>query len=214
MGTEIHLRPAEVWPFYLKNRERLNKEMVIIAENTDTEYAVYLTDYCGQPQFLVCKGDEEPEYKELADITDCGDIAMKFYTNYLFPVTVTNDKYPLDDEFECSDGEMTRQEMEDSQYEREDELQLALCDFLAVVLKESEEDPVEILNTYGASFIDEVLNYFLEYLGEEHCLPIYRPMIVIDEDTGYEIFTEFPYDIDSEHTIEDDETIMPTGGWK
>ena len=106
---------------------------------------------------------------------------------------------------------MTRQDMEDAQYEREDELQLALCSFLAVVLGEEMFcDETDIMEFYGTEFVNDVLDNFLEYLATEYNLQIYRPMIVTDEETGCEIYTEYPYDTDS--YFEDDETVIP-GGW-
>ena len=33
-------------------------EMILIAENTSTKYAVYMTDEDGQLMFSVCKGDK------------------------------------------------------------------------------------------------------------------------------------------------------------
>ena len=43
MGASIHIQPENIWSFFQKNRKRLSEEMVSIAENDDTEYAVYLT---------------------------------------------------------------------------------------------------------------------------------------------------------------------------
>ena len=63
---------------------------------------------------------------------------------------------------------------------------------------------------YGTEFVNDVLDNFLEYLATEYNLQIYRPMIVTDEETGCEIYTEYPYDTDS--YFEDDETVIP-GGW-
>ena len=46
----------------------------------------------------------------------------------------------------------------------------------------------------NSAMIDEILDYFLEYLGFDCCLPVYRPMFITDEDSGCELYTEFPYD--------------------
>lgn len=48
------------------SRKRLNKEMVLIAENTDTEYAVYLTEENDLPVLAVAKGNEKLSTKNLA----------------------------------------------------------------------------------------------------------------------------------------------------
>ena len=176
--------------------------MVAIAENTDTEYAIYLTEDYGYPTFFVCKGDLPPEYEEGAiNPKDCEQTAKKCYAQYLFPVQVNSEKsypFPIEDEDENS----TKHDMEDIVYEREDELRLALCDFLQVVLMDL-EDGVDIESYYGPGIIDEILDYFLEYLGSEQRLPVYRPMFITDDETGEEVYTEYPYDMDGLYECDD-----------
>ena len=139
MGVHIHIPADAVWGFFQESRKRLNKEMVLIAENTDTEYAVYLTEENDLPVLAVAKGDEKTEYKEhCVSEDDCTTVAKKFYTRYLFPVMITDGKYiPEDvpDETE-EDGDETWMDMEDTMYERNDELCLAMADFLAIALQE------------------------------------------------------------------------------
>ena len=57
MGVHIHIPADAVWGFFQASRKRLNKEMVLIAENTDTEYAVYLTEENDLPVLAVAKGN-------------------------------------------------------------------------------------------------------------------------------------------------------------
>lgn len=59
MGVHIHIPADAVWGFFQASRKRLNKEMVLIAENTDTEYAVYLTEENRPPSFGCCKGQRK-----------------------------------------------------------------------------------------------------------------------------------------------------------
>ena len=87
-------------------------------------------------------------------------------------------------------------------YEREDELRLALCYFHQVVLMDL-EDGVDIESYYGPGIIDEILDYFLEYLGFEQRLPVYRPMFITDDETGEEVYTEYPYDMDGLYECDD-----------
>lgn len=208
MGVNIHVPADEVWSFFQKNKDRLKEEMVAIAENDDTDYAVYLTEDYGYPTFFVCKGDADPEYEEGAiSADDCSKTAEKCYSQYLFPVFVNSQKSILGGDNEAVEEEEDNvQEVQDIMYEREDELRMALCDFLQVVLLDDEENP-DIESTYGSAMIDEILDHFLEYLGFEHSLPVYRPMFVADEDTGCEVYTEFPYDMEGLCDNSD------TGGW-
>lgn len=208
MGVNIYVPADEVWYFFQKNKDRLEKEMVAIAENDDTEYAVYLTEEHGYPTLFVCKGDADAEYGEGAiSADDCLKTARKCYSQYLFPVSVCSQKsFQEDDDNDENETEDSAQEMQDLAYEREDELRMALCDFLQVVLLDDEENS-DIESTYGSAMIDEILDHFLEYLGFEHSLPVYRPMFVADDDAGCEVYTEFPYDMEGIYENDD------TGGW-
>ena len=88
---------------------------------------------------------------------------------------------------------MTEQDRQDNVYVREDELRFAMCDFLKVALN-LDCDPVEIMSECGAALVDDVLDAILEYIGIEHGLEVYRPMFLIDEENGDEVYTEYPYD--------------------
>lgn len=219
MGVDIHIPADEVWSFFQKNKDRCSKEMIAIAENTDTEYAVYLTEENGYPSFSVCKGDGEPEYEEGAiSENDCTDTAKRCYLQYLFPVIVRDDKTTILEEEDSEDGFETRQDMEDAMYEREDELRLALCDFMQVALRE-DGDGTDIMDTYGVDMVDDILDIVLEYMATEHCLDIYRPTIITDDETGCELYTEYPYDSDMPYEecsddFADDSAMYYGGGWE
>lgn len=196
MGVKIYVPAEDVWAFFQSNTARLKEEMVAIAENVDTKYAVYLTEDKGYPSFSVCKGDSKAEYQEGAiSEDDCTDTAKKCYVRYLFPVMVTNEKGFPKSSFEELDGlyDLTEQDRQDNVYVREDELRFAMCDFLKVALN-LDCDPVEIMSECGAALVDDVLDAILEYIGIEHGLEVYRPMFLIDEENGDEVYTEYPYD--------------------
>lgn len=210
-NVKIYIPATELWSFYLKNSDRCEKEMVLIAENTDTEYAVYVTDEDGTMMLSVCKGDESPEYEEYAlNAEDCVNTAKKMMLRYLIPVTFVNGRVVMPDNLpeglEDDDGELSlsRQDMEDEMYEREDELDLAMKDFLAAVLQEPDSD--RLLANYQQDFIDEVLDDFLRILAKDYCCEIFRPMFIEDEETGCEIYTQFPYE------NEEDESGNEGGG--
>ena len=214
MGVHIHIPADAVWGFFQESRKRLNKEMVLIAENTDTEYAVYLTEENDLPVLAVAKGDEKTEHKEhCVSEDDCTTVAKKFYTRYLFPVMITDDKYIPEDVPDDGEDE-TWMDMEDAMYERNDELSLAMADFLAIALQEGDNDGTNILETYGYEVVDEILDGFLKELSENYGFHIYRPMIVTEKESGCEVFTEFPYDeydIDGVDEPEDKEDETETG---
>lgn len=193
MGASIHLQPENIWQFFQQNKKRLSKEMVVIAENDETEYAVYLTEEDGFPHFCVCKGSGAPEYEEGAiNEQDCADTAKKCCVQYLFPVTVTSRRgklYTFDEDGCVTD--LDEQDQEDTIYQREDDLFFALYDFLNVVLQ-SEEGDIDAAEMFDQESLEEILDSILESLSADFGLPIYRPMMVEDE-TGGEIYTEYPY---------------------
>ena len=211
MGVHIHIPADAVWGFFQESRKRLNKEMVLIAENTDTEYAVYLTEENDLPVLAVAK----TEYKEhCVSEDDCTTVAKKFYTRYLFPVMITDDKYIPEDVPDNGEDDETWMDMEDAMYERNDELSLAMADFLAIALQEGDNDGTNILEAYGYEVVDEILDGFLKELSEDYGFHIYRPMIVTEKESGCEVFTEFPYDeydIDGVDEPEDKEDETETG---
>ena len=49
MGVKVYVPAGDVWSFFQSNIDRLKNEMVAIAENEDTKYAVYLTEDKGYP---------------------------------------------------------------------------------------------------------------------------------------------------------------------
>lgn len=199
MGTpnlKVYVPVEDLWGFYIENSQRCAEEMILIAENTSTKYAVYMTEESSQLMFSVCKGDREPEYEEYAmNDDDCAKTAKKLLLRYLVPFTVTDGRVSIpetlpdvDDDGACP----SRQDIEDEIYEREDELDIALKEFLAVVLQLEDADTV--LAACEQACIDEILNDFLEYLGNEQGLEVFRPMFVLDEETGCEVYTQFPYE--------------------
>jgi len=202
MSAKIHIPADEVWSFFFKNKERCTEEMVEIASNDETKYAVYLTEDEGYPMLSVCHGDDEPEYEEgTISKDDCTETAKRMFIRYLFPVTVTcgktifQENVEKDDEVD-EDDDPTEQDRLDEIYERDDELTLALCEFLKVVFEE-DTDGAELLETYTEAVIAEILDEFLDLLAVNHSFTdIRRPTFINDPETGVEFFTEYPYDPD------------------
>lgn len=205
-GVKIYVPADELWIFYIQNEDRCKKEMVLIAENTDTKYEVYLTVEDDVVMLSVCRGEDEPEYEEyVLNNDDCTKTAKKLFMRYLIPISIVDGKAVIPGELPEDQDDNTmgpsRQDIEDEMYEREDELDLAMKDFLSVVLQEPDIDLLIANHTQG--FVDEVLDNVLSLLAIEFCCEIYRPMFIEDEETGCEIYTQFPYekkdsDVDSE----------------
>lgn len=201
-SVKIYISVTELWSFYLQNIDRCEREMVLVAENIDTEYAVYITDEDNELKFSVCKGNGQPEYEEYAlNKDDCVNTAKKIMLRYLIPITFVNGKAVIPDDFPeglKDDEELawSRQDMEDEMYEREDELDLAIKDFLTTVFQEPDSD--RLMANHRQDFIDEVLDDFLHILAKDYGCEIFRPMFIEDEETGCEVYTQFPYEDDGD----------------
>lgn len=205
MSVTIHVPADEVWSFFQKNRYRLSEEMVVIAENPDTEYAVYLTEDDGYPLFSVCKGNSDSEYEEGAiNQRDCTDTAQRCYANYLFPIVVSSGskhiKSELEDDSE-SGKELAPQEIDDIIFERDDELIVAMGDFILTAIQDG-CDGSDIVDTYGLGVVEDILDHTLQYIAAQHGFPVYRPTLMVDE-SGKEVYVEYPYNEPEEEELAD-----------
>lgn len=204
MGIHIYVPAEDVWSYFQQNRKELEKEMVAVAENEYTSYAVYLTEDQGLPMFFVCKGECDPEYEEGAVTkNDCIKTMQRLVARYLLPVMVVDEELEGESE-EPEDNEedsyiLTRQDAEDEQYAREDELRFALCDFLGTALQIG--DGSDFLNEFGEDAVSEILEDILERLALDYGFEIYRPTVTYDEDIGADVFVEYPYNDNADDCI-------------
>lgn len=200
MGVKIHIQPQDVWEFFNKNKRRLSDEMVVIAENTETKYAVYLTEESGYPLFVVCQEDADAEYDEGAiNQKDCEDTAQRCFLKYLYPITVTSENHSIYlDKDDGSDTKSDRVGMEDTVDKREDELIYAMGDFLQTVLQGS-VDGADVMDVLGFNVVDDILDTTLQYIADSYDLPVYRPTFVTDKN-GNEEYIEYPYNTEKMDT--------------
>ena len=212
----IEVPASKVWTFFYMNRSKLMHSMAQIASNDETKYALYITDDRGYPTFLVFHGDDkEPEYEEGAiGPADCEKTVQRCISKYLIPVTVETkgqepeppETEPQEDEGEEGlSGEISESEANLACYDRGKELVDAFMEFLKVVLMEYDTNSA-IKEYYGEYEIEEALDFTLEGLAQEYGLPVYRPMIIEDNDAGVDCFIEYPYN--PELDAEQDEVIV------
>lgn len=197
---EVHVPPSELWGFFNCNKARLENKMVCIASNPSTGVEIYLTEEYAMPSILVYENDEQL-YKEPCSSQKDSEYTLKdIYNRFLFPKKI-NDKDKTSDAFDADgieitdedremEEELTRMEREDTISEREAELDMAFEDFMTVVLNEDTFLLDEI------SFAEELYGMMDEILVliASHGCPVYRPTFVIDNETGSEIYMEYPYE--------------------
>lgn len=201
MSAKIHVKPEDVWKFYNRNAEQLADQMVSIAENEDTGINVYLTEDSDSPQLVVTDNNDKVIHEEyLVSHPDAERSTKKIYEKYVVPIDTT----PASDD-EDDDEEITRSDMEDAIYEREDEILMAFEDFLEVLMEESRD---VLYDGYHDKQFDDLLNKVVRLIATESPVRVRRPMFLIDEVTGLEVYAEYPYE---EYDFDDDEIEVTNG---
>ena len=198
MSVKIHVKPEDVWKFYNRNAPQLAEEMVSIAENEDTGTNVYLTEDNDSPQLVVTDNNDKVVHEEyLVSQRDAEHSAKKIYEKYMVPIDAGDD--------DSDDDEITRSDMEDAIYEREDEILMAFEDFMEVLM---EEDRDALYDGYHDKQFDELLNKVVRLIATESGVRVRRPMFLVDEASGLEVYAEYPYE---EYDFDDDEIEVTTG---
>lgn len=180
----INLLPGEVWDFYQKNETKLAEEMALIAKSEPDGHEVYLTEDDGIPLIAVIKNGKTVYEEGAISENDTISTVSAIYKKYIY-VGV--------DETECSSEEDStdpnREILDAEILDQEDALVSAFTDFLSVV---TNFDYKEMDGLEGE--INEMMESVLLTLTNEYGVSVYRPMFVMNTDTGKEEFTEYPYD--------------------
>lgn len=180
----INLLPGEVWEFYQKNATKLTEEMALIAKNNSDGHEVYLTEDSGIPLITVMKSGKTIYEEGTISESDTISTVSSIYKKYIY---ADGDKTEHGSE---EDGADPAKEMLDAEIlEQEDVLMSAFADFLSIV---TNFDYKEMDGFEGE--INEMMESVLLMLTNEYGVSVYRPMFVMDTDTGKEEFTEYPYD--------------------
>ena len=183
MMRNITVKPANIVEFYQKNKFRLSQEADDIAENEAIGVVIYLSDQNGRPTITV-SADDMLVAEVSTGIDGLKDIVQTMYDTYLdeqaFIATMTEGEE--DEEYDEDD---LAQALID---EREDEIDAAVDDFLAVILQTNGYEYDSVIDEIH----DDVKEHFLEYLARKFKIELYRPMYLEDED-GEDFFEECPY---------------------
>lgn len=209
MAPVIHIRPAEGWGYFVKNKARLSEELVEIATNEATNTSVYMTEEDGQPYLYVYRDDKKIFQSACTTIYETDRNLRVVYATYMSDLEVVEDKDDEDDDPAAPEelppdpdddappvnsdlDAMSEKEFQDYINEREDVIFAAVSDLISVLTEDSvsalEVDPTD------DACIDNIINHIVEYLAIDCGLRIRRPMIVLEDDTGFEVRTEYPYE--------------------
>ena len=214
MEPVIHIRPAEGWGYFVRNKTRLSEELVEIASNEATNTSVYMTEENGNPYLYVYRDDKKIFQSECTTIYETERNLRVVFATYITDLEVvgsSNDD--KDDSEEAEDNTsvaeaddddddtppansdldaMSEKEFQSYINEREDVIFNAVSDLIAVLTEDSvsalEFDPSD------DDCVDNIVNHIVEYLAIKCGFRIRRPMTIIEDDTGFEVRTEYPYE--------------------
>lgn len=214
MEPVIHIRPAEGWGYFVRNKTRLSEELVEIASNEATNTSVYMTEENGNPYLYVYRDDKKIFQSECTTIYETERNLRVVFATYITDLEVVGSSN--DDEYDSEEAEdntsvaeadvddddtppansdidaMSEKEFQSYIDEREDVIFNAVSDLIAVLTEDSvsalEFDPSD------DDCVDNIVNHIVEYLAIKCGFRIRRPMTIIEDDTGFEVRTEYPYE--------------------
>ena len=108
-----YLSASAVWPFVQKNKQKLETNMAMIAENEETGYSVCVTVESGICKVVAFRGELQVYSEGCVDANDCREVCLNAIFRYLIPVTESIDKLSIFDEEEPKEEAVVEIEMED-----------------------------------------------------------------------------------------------------
>lgn len=219
----LYIQPEDAWDFHSKNRFRLEEELVEIASNATTRTSVYITDEDGFPYLYVYRDDKKVYQAKCLTYASTEYNLGTVYRKYILPAADCVDEKSVADAYQedmpdngpcetihgvdddpdmpCSELDaMSSAEFQDMVDEREDEIYAAVQDLIEV-LTEDTTGAMDFDNKDVPS-ADDIVDHIVEYLAIKCGLRIRRPMLVLDDESGLNVRTEYPYE---EYDFSDDE---------
>jgi len=187
----VYCASSNVWNTFCEESEQIRDDPKLIAENKEFGITVFLMyeEEQGKPAIVVY-ADDDPIFAEVAnDSVECEDVCQRAY-GYTYEEKLFEKFLENDAEIEIDFPEEENDEEGDIE-DREAELDACIEDFLSDILGDPIEDFVGTKEV--SELIEDVKDHFLEYLARKWNVPIYRPMI-LENDDGVEFFEKFPYE--------------------
>ena len=186
---KIYVDSHKVWDFFRQNKAEMLTNMIPIAENTDTDTVVYITDVHGAMCVAVYINDEL-EYEEPVMAKYDAQFTMEFiYSKYI--MTSEPEDEPEDEDDDEDEDEDDEDLITDADIEiREHEIHTAFEDFISAIV-----DPTDLIMLINdpASF-EDLKTYVLEAISEAG-YPVFRPTYILDYDCEGETLVCFPYEV-------------------
>lgn len=214
MEPVIHIRPVEGWGYFVRNKTRLSEELVEIASNEATNTSVYMTEENGNPYLYVYRDDKKIFQSECPTFYETERNLRVVFATYITDLEVVGSSNDDEDDSEEAEDNTSVAEVDDDDDdtpptnsdldamsekefqsyidEREDVIFNAVSDLIAVLTEDSvsalEFDPSD------DDCVDNIVNHIVEYLAIKCGFRIRRPMTIIEDETGFEVRTEYPYE--------------------
>lgn len=199
----INVEANKIWDLFQKEKAKLEKDFMEIAEDIERDVVIYLTSVGESgdelPDIIMCVGGEPAFEETCIDAADCEDIAK---TMYRWATGKSADA--MDDEPEEDEEEDEEEAQEEEIEMREEDLDYALYDFINLTIDESMGD---FDSARKKKFFQDCKEHFLEYMYRKWDVTIYRPMYLVDEN-GVESYEEYPYEL-LDYEDEDNPIYMP-----
>ena len=185
MRRVIYDAPA-VWALFQSQMDRLMSTFELIAEYPEFGILIYLTAEEKSsrifPEIAVYLDDDELYSEVAVSQNDCEQTVKKLYYEYLDEERIVN-------MLTGDDDEVTEDELDMIQT-REDDLD----DVTIGIVEAFIDQRCNFLsNDEREELVNDMKDFISEYLYLRWKLPVYRPMVLEDED-GEEFFEEFPYE--------------------
>ena len=200
LSAEIFIEAEDVWDYAQENLEMLKESRRIVASNTAYGVDIVISVEDDDTPYLCVEVDDEEECgKYLCDRVQANKVARSYYDDYLtsdfyetmgIEITSTADEDVDEDVTEDEEEELDEFRLNEIAInEREDELDMAVQDFVELVMEGDVSTYVEL----DDEVLQDLKEHFLEYMYRKHGVNIYRPMYLYDAG-GIQRFTEFPYE--------------------
>lgn len=178
----ILVEPENMYEFFLEHRPELSEESILVAADEVYGIEIFLEAQGGHPALTVMIEDN-PEYTEMCvGEPDLRYTASRIYDEYLYNYVNNYACMCLEEE---KDNEAIAGE---DMFERELDLEDAMCAFLEVALANSGVSSLSLTDDE----IQDITDHILEYIARRHQIDIYRPMFLETDDGGE--YHEFPYE--------------------
>lgn len=199
----INVEANKIWDLFQKEKARLEKDLMEIAEDIERGVVIYLTSVgeSGEerPDIIMYVYDEPMFEEPCIDAADCEEVAKTMYQwAAVKPAAVVDDELEEDEEEDEEEAQEEEIEM------REEDLDYALYDFINLTIDESMGD---FDSARKKKFFQDCKEHFLEYMYRKWDVTIYRPMYLVDEN-GVESYEEYPYEL-LDYEDEDNPIYMP-----